>query len=74
MNEMSNMAAPKAHLSSFSSYFPGNHSRKINKVVCSILNGISLMIYYIFYDFFECQKRQKRIFLFLLFWEITVGK
>ena len=45
MNEMSNMAAPKAHLSSFSSYFPGNHSRKIN-----ILNGI-LMIYSIFCDF-----------------------
>ena len=38
MNEMSNMAAPKAHLSSFSSYFPGNHSWKIN-----ILNGILII-------------------------------
>ena len=35
MNEMSNMAAPKAHLSSSS--FLGNHSREINKVGSSIL-------------------------------------
>ena len=34
MNEMSNMAAPKAHLSSS---FLGNHSREINKVGSSIL-------------------------------------
>ena len=51
MNEMSNMAAPKAHLSSFPSYFPGNHSRKINKAGSSILNGI-LMIYSLFFATF----------------------
>ena len=51
MNEMSNMAAPKAHLSSFSSYFPGNHSRKINKVGSAILNSI-LMIYSVFLRLF----------------------
>ena len=53
MNEMSNMAAPKAHLSSFSSYFPGNHSRKIN-----ILNGILII------PFFATKAKSASFFFF----------